>query len=106
MSKFNEYLEAAKEKKSKLNFKNSGDFIKYLHGTLVPDLRESGHDATADDFVQAIKYMRFPNEETNDFINYLTKTLIPDLKESGHDATADDFSEAVHWIKEQMKRGK
>lgn len=29
MNTFQEYLEAAKEKKSKLNFNNSGDFIKY-----------------------------------------------------------------------------
>ncbi len=104
MNTFQEYLEAAKEKKSKLNFNNSGDFIKYLHGTLVPDLRESGTDAYSDDFVEAMKHMRFPNEDTNDFINYLIKTLIPDLRESGSDAMADDYAEAVHWIKDNLKK--
>ena len=33
------------------------DFIDYLRNTLIPDLRESGRDATADDFETAIKFM-------------------------------------------------
>lgn len=33
------------------------NFIEYLQETLIPDLRESGKDATADDFETCIKFM-------------------------------------------------
>lgn len=32
-------------------------FIEYLRGTLIPDLKESGCGATAEDFEKAIEYM-------------------------------------------------
>ena len=32
-------------------------FLDYLQNTLIPDLRESGSDATADDFETCIRYM-------------------------------------------------
>tara|TARA_R110000824_G_scaffold41862_1_gene124081 strand:+ start:801 stop:965 length:165 start_codon:yes stop_codon:yes gene_type:complete len=34
------------------------DFIDFLQDTLIPDLRDSGLDATADDFDTAIFFMR------------------------------------------------
>lgn len=34
-----------------------GRFIEYLEQTLIPDLRDSGRDATADDFETCIKFM-------------------------------------------------
>lgn len=33
-------------------------FIEFLESTLIPDLRRSGSDATADDFVTCIKFMK------------------------------------------------
>jgi hypothetical protein len=33
-------------------------FVEYLTQTLIPDLRESGSDATADDFETCVRYMR------------------------------------------------
>jgi hypothetical protein len=33
-------------------------FIEYLTQTLIPDLRESGRDATADDFETCVRYMQ------------------------------------------------
>lgn len=38
------------------------DFVKYLTGTLMPDLRESGRDATADDFATAVAIIEAANE--------------------------------------------
>ena len=32
-------------------------FVDYLKGTLIPDLRESGSDATADDFMVAVAFI-------------------------------------------------
>jgi hypothetical protein len=32
-------------------------FARYLRGTLIPDLRESGRDATADDFETCLRFM-------------------------------------------------
>jgi hypothetical protein len=36
------------------NFKNAHDFVNYLLRTLIPDLKKSGMDATAEDFQEAI----------------------------------------------------
>lgn len=36
---------------------NKQEFIKYLETTLIPDLVESGHDATAGDFLIAVKFL-------------------------------------------------
>lgn len=33
------------------------EFIEYLVDTLIPDLRESGRDCTADDFETAVRFM-------------------------------------------------
>ena len=43
------------------------EFVNYLRKTLIPDLRESGRDATADDFEAACEFI-----------------LNPDLKEVNH----------------------
>lgn len=37
-----------------------GQFIAYLTGTLIPDLRGAGSHATADDFETCVRYMRDP----------------------------------------------
>lgn len=36
---------------------NKEEFIQYLETALIPDLIESGHDATAGDFLIAIKFL-------------------------------------------------
>jgi hypothetical protein len=41
-----------------MSFSNKTDFIAYLQETLIPDLRESGRDFTADDFETAIRFMQ------------------------------------------------
>lgn len=52
-----------KEKRTdESNFKTKQEFIDYLEDTLIPDLRGSGSDATADDFEEAIMWMKKTNE--------------------------------------------
>lgn len=38
------------------------EFIAYLKETLIPDLRQSGHDATAADFCAAVLFMEGAQE--------------------------------------------
>lgn len=50
-------------------FDNSDDFVEFLQGSLIPDLRSSGMDATAQDFAEAIfwiKYYKDKAEAPND----------------------------------------
>jgi len=45
------------------NFTEKG-FISYLRGTLIPDLIESGMEATAEDFRVALAFLQYkPNEK-------------------------------------------
>ena len=37
---------------------NADSFCEYLEGTLIPDLRDSQRDATADDFEEAVGLIR------------------------------------------------
>lgn len=43
------------------NFKNSKKFIEYLENILIPDLKLSGHDATAQDFEESIYWIKERN---------------------------------------------
>lgn len=45
---------------SNLTPQDALDHIDFLENTLIPDLRESGADATADDFARCIEFMRDP----------------------------------------------
>ena len=81
--------------------------VDYLRGRLIPDLRESGRDATADDFVTctenidrllAQRLPRRASAATKRHVAFLTDTLIPDLKESGYEFTAQDFEKCVSLI--------
>jgi len=74
-------------------------FVSYLEQTLIPDLRESGADATADDFARCVELIR-DNETDPEFVGFLTNTLIPDLEESGHEFTAEDFETCVRYLRE------
>lgn len=78
------------------------EFIAFLRGTLIPDLRTSGMVSTAKDFVTAVKYMIRPTSGTPRFVSFLKETLIPDLKDSGYDATAEDFETAVRFMEAGM----
>lgn len=40
-----------------MNSETKEEFIRYLKETLIPDLQESGLDATAEDFEEAIYWM-------------------------------------------------
>ena len=77
-----------------------GEFCRYLTSTLIPDLREDGRGATADDFMEAVKYIRSRSQswDVMEFADYLSRTLIPDLMHSGRTCTADDFRMAVEFI--------
>lgn len=91
------------------------EFVKYLTGTLIPDLKESGYIETAKDFetvVHVLKNKKLPDssketwDTVEDFIGYLTETLIPDLKESGSTATAEDFEDAVELMNKTVNEAK
>lgn len=56
------------------------EFIEFLEHTLIPDLRESGMDATADDFKTAVDYMSPPYERLT-FVSRNTVTFA--VKEKG-----------------------
>jgi hypothetical protein len=45
-------------KTRKVNGWDKADFIYYLENRLIPDLKESGRDATAEDFETAVAFMR------------------------------------------------
>jgi len=97
-------------------------FIMFLAGQLIPDLKASGTDATAETFEKAIEYMTLPfdggaktsisttgynfskDQEIVMFCEWLTDILIPDLRESGYEATPDDLEECVKLIKEHRSR--
>lgn len=71
-------------------------FVDFLKKRLIPDLRESGMDATADDYQRGISLYRdkkgvLPITSFMNYLKYLRETLIPDLKASGSEATAADF---------------
>ena len=40
------------------DWENKADFVEYLEVTLIPDLKESGLEATAEDFETAVYYMK------------------------------------------------
>jgi hypothetical protein len=77
------------------------EFIEYLDTTLIPDLKDSGRNATAEDFETATKLLngkKVKGWSKKSFKAYLQSTLIPDLRESGYDSTADDFEGVVEYL--------
>lgn len=76
-------------------------FIYYLEDTLIPDLKESGRTATAEDFETLVKLLRAPTKapgpwkSTVEFVQYLEETLVPDLYQSDHTFTAKDFQTGI-----------
>ena len=74
-------------------------YIDFISNTLVPDLKDSGNDATAEDFEHLVSLLDH-GEHDQDFENFLSETLIPDLRDSGTDATADDFEEGLGYLEQ------
>jgi len=75
------------------------DFREFLSETLIPDLRDSGMDSTADDFESAVNYLTYGKDKNYPkWKTFITKTLVPDLRESGYKETAKDFMTAVKFI--------
>lgn len=84
-------------------FSDVKDYISYLTETYIPDLRESGKDATADDLEDIINVLNgkqpknFDNKEH--LIDFLEYTLIPDLRRSKDYETAKDFKTGLRFMK-------
>jgi len=43
--------------KFKTSFKNPQQFVDFLEDRLIPDLKESGHEATAHDLMEAVYWL-------------------------------------------------
>lgn len=90
----------------KPNFKSAQKFADYLNNTLIPDLEDSGKEATAEDFEQGVDHLEYLIDKgkilnvkgLKNLISFLKGTLIPDLKDFGSKATAKDFEELIYWI--------
>ena len=48
-----------------------GNFIEFLENTLIPDLKESGRHATAEDFETAVFFMKGETVWDEDFNEYI-----------------------------------
>jgi len=88
------------------------EYTNYLSNTLIPDLKESGSDAMAEDFIDLLWYLEAMSPDVEnfvpeeDFIFYLETTLIPDLKESGSDAMAEDLETGIGFLRQKAKASK
>lgn len=82
-------------------------FVRYLERTLIPDLQESGREATAEDFQALAAFLADPELDTSHgwslerFVEFLEDRLVPDLYESGHELTAQDFETGIRLLREQ-----
>jgi len=74
------------------------DFIAFLEETLIPDLKESGNEFTAEDFESLVEMLKTGKKDAK-FINFLKTTLIPDLKKGGRVETAADFVTGLKYLK-------
>ena len=82
-----------------MNPASFSEFRTYLTEILIPDLRDSEMNSTADDFETASYYLtRGRDKKYPAWRNFIMKTLVPDLKESGQVMTAKDFVTAVKYI--------
>ena len=55
---------------------NDRQFIQYLSNTLIPDLRESGMNATADDFRRCVDIMLFRDCRIESLVNQCNDFII------------------------------
>lgn len=81
------------------------DFVRFITRTLIPDLKHSGHYATAQDFDRAVAFIEDPSTLFFDgygrgqFVAYLREVVIPDMRESST-RTAEDFRICADMIDE------
>ena len=98
-----------KKKKTAKVSPRKAEYIAYLEETLIPDLKESGKEFTAEDFETMVKFLRgaeVADEWSKErYIEFLEETLIPDLKESGAEYTAEDFQRGVSFLKRMKNPG-
>lgn len=80
-------------------------FIDFLEHTLIPDLYDSGMEATAEEFETGIGILRreptqenFQNMEIRLWVRWLQDTWIPDLRRSGNTETANDVDTMIRFI--------
>jgi hypothetical protein len=92
-------------KEEKVNASDNVDeYLNYLKNTYIPDLKESGKEATAEDFEAMVAFIEGAEsygdwENKEEFISFLKNTLIPDLKISEDIFTVEDFEEGIKYLK-------
>lgn len=81
---------------------STDEWLDFLKDTLIPDLYDSGKDATAEDFERGVRMIEGEEDIDKGFALWLRDTLIPDLLESGYSETAKDFHDLA-WHIERAK---
>lgn len=74
------------------------EYVNFLDRTLIPDLKDSGYEATAEDFEECSRLIR-AGKTDDGFAGFLRHTLIPDLMQSGRIETARDFAKCARYIR-------
>jgi hypothetical protein len=98
---------ASKRKTKSKACRGTGDLLRYLEGTIIPDTIESGRKETAADLKAGARFLRGAKSwrvggtsyTRRDFIAYLEESLIPDFEDSGSDGYANDFTEIATALK-------
>lgn len=65
------------------------EFIDYLESTLIPDLKNSGRDMTAEDFEKAVKFIR-ELDSRNEEYDERFRGLAQAFRKKGDEAEAND----------------
>ena len=73
------------------------DFVEFLERTLIPDLQESGAEATAQDFQICADAIR-ENRKSKRLSSYLAR-VGKDYKRSGKEFTAADYKRCARLVK-------
>jgi hypothetical protein len=81
------------------------EFVYYLEHVLIPDLHESGRDATAEEFEHGVNVLKqeptqagFQDMDLRLWVRWLQDTWIPDLYRSALDETAHDAETMIRFI--------
>ncbi len=81
------------------------EFINYLQNQLIPDLKDSGQDAAAEEFETGVRLLQqeptqaaFQDADVRGWVAWLQDTWVPDLRASGTHATADDVDTLIRFI--------
>ena len=81
------------------------EFVDYLTGQLIPDLYDSGRDATAEEFETGVRILQqeptqagFQDQDLRGWVRWLQNTWVPDLRADGYEGTADDVDTLIRFI--------